>query len=238
MPYSPTKPTPQEKKRAFEIYKRLQTKYPKAKIILNFQNPWQLLVAVILSAQCTDIMVNKVTDTLFPKYKRLSLKSQKYSKLFPSITSNIQEIINYALIPIHELETDIKSTGFYKNKAKSVQNAAQTILEKWNGQIPKTIDTLITVPGVGRKTANVVLGNAYGITEGIAVDTHVKKQSLRLGLTKQTDPLKIEQDLMILFEKKDWLHLTYVLIEHGRAMRFNKIKNYEVDILEEYTPKE
>lgn len=216
--------------KAQTIYQLLQKKYPHAKIILNFGNPWELLVAVILSAQCTDVTVNKVTEKLFPKYKKLELTGKNYELTIKEQTADIQEIINYAEIPIEELEQDVKSTGFYRNKAKSVQNAAKVVLEKFGGEVPKTIKKMLTIPGVGRKTANVVLGNAYNIVEGIAVDTHVKKQAYRFGFTKQSDPNKIEQDLMKLFPKKDCLNLTYVLIEHGRAMRFQKDKDYEKKI--------
>lgn len=200
----------------------LRNHYPHAKIILTYGNEFELLVAVILSAQCTDVMVNKVTDTLFPKFRKLKLTSAEYKKKFPQPSPEIQEIINFALIDRAELSQDIKSTGFFNNKAKSVQEAAKTILEKFNGKLPHTMEAMLTIPGVARKTANVVLGNAFGIVEGIAVDTHVKKQSQRFGLTTQTDPNKIEQDLMKLFDKKDWFPLTYLLIEHGRTMRFKK----------------
>ncbi len=138
------------------------------------------------------------------------------------ITPEIQEIINFAKVPREELAMDIKSTGFYNNKAKNIREAAKLILEKFNGQVPKTMHELLQIPGVARKTANVVLGNAYGVVEGIAVDTHVRKQAQRFGLTLNTDPNKIEQDLMKLFDKKDWFPLTYLLIEHGRTMRFKK----------------
>lgn len=200
----------------------LRKHYPHAKMVLEYGNNWELLVAVILSAQCTDVMVNKVTRTLFTKYQNLKLKSQNYNAKFKTITPEIQEVINFALISREELAMDITSTGFYNNKAKNVQLAAQTVLETFNGKIPNTMEKLLTIPGVARKTANVVLGNAYGIFEGIAVDTHVKKQAQRFGLTKNTNPNKIEQDLMKQFDKKDWFRLAYLLIEHGRTMRFKK----------------
>lgn len=134
----------------------------------------------------------------------------------------IIELVNFAHVPLPELEQDIKSTGFYHNKAKSVQGAAKTVLEKFNGTLPRSIAELLTIPGVGRKTANVFLTNAYHINEGIAVDTHVKKQARLLGLTPNTDPVKIEQDLMKLFPKNQWHDITYMLIEHGRNMRKKK----------------
>lgn len=201
-----------------EILTILKAHYPNAKIALNYSNNWELLVAVILSAQCTDVMVNKVTLRLFPKYQNAKIKNQKYKSKFKNITPGLQEIINFAEANIRELETDIKPTGFYRNKAKNVKAAAKMILEKFEGEVPRTMDELITLPGVARKTANIVLGNAYGIVEGIAVDTHVTRLSQRLGFSKHTDPNKIEQDLMKLFEKKDWFKLTYLLIEHGRKI--------------------
>lgn len=180
----------------------LKKTYPNAKIILNFSNEWELLVAVILSAQCTDVMVNKVTEKLFKKYKTIK---------------------DYVNAPSQELEQDIKSTGFYRNKAKNLQSAARFVLEKHDGQPPRTMGEMLKIPGVGRKTANVVLGNAFGVVEGIAVDTHVRRQAQQLGLTTNTNPDKIEQDLTALFDKKDWFELTYLLIEHGRTIR-NKRK--------------
>lgn len=175
----------------------LQKQYPKAHIALHYTNNWELLTAVMLSAQCTDIMVNKVTEKLFKKYKSMK---------------------DYANGEIKELEQNIKSTGFYHNKAKNLKAAALLILKKWKGEIPKTMKEMLEIPGVARKTANVVLGNAYNVVEGIAVDTHVRRLSQRLGFTKNNDPEKIEQDLMALFDKKDWFSLTYMLIDHGRAV--------------------
>lgn len=203
----------------------LRKHYKNTKTILTYGNDFELMIAVILSAQCTDIAVNKVTDTLFPKFRSMKLVSPEYTKKFPNPSEKTQEMINFALIPREELAQDIKSTGFFNNKAKSVQEAAKTILEKFDGKLPQTLAEMTTIPGVARKTGNVVLGNAYGIVEGIAVDTHVKKQSQRFGLTTNTDPNKIEQDLMQLFDKKDWFELTYLLIEHGRTIRFKKDKN-------------
>ncbi len=181
-------------------------------------------------------MVNKVTAKLFPKYRTITqnsqpeadppldekLKGQKYSSKIKNFTPEIYEIVNFAESDIRELENDIKSTGFYRNKAKNLQAAAKVLLEKYHGTPPQTIKELTTIPGVGRKTANVFLGNAYGIIEGIAVDTHVRKQAQLLGLTKEKTPEKIEKDLMRLFDKKDWFALTYLLIEHGRNMRKRK----------------
>lgn len=197
------------KEYANEIFSLLKSHYPQAKMILEWHTPWELLVAIILSAQCTDKKVNEVTARLFPKYKN-------------SQTSELEEIKNYATVPLQELEQDIKSTGFYHNKAKNIQKAAGVVLETYNGVLPKTITALTKIPGVGRKTANVFLTNAYHIDEGIAVDTHVTKQAQALKLTHNTKPEKIEQDLMQLFPKDKWHTLTYLLIEHGRNLRKKK----------------
>lgn len=212
---------------AYEIFHALEQHYPEAHMILKWGNNWELIVAIILSAQCTDIMVNKVTAKLFPKYRKgLLYQRNPYewdNEIFTISHEEFIELVNFAIVPREELEQDIKSTGFYKNKAKNVQGAAKMMLEKYHGIFPKTIKELLTIPGVGRKTANVFLGNAYHIYEGIAVDTHVMKQSQKLGLTKHTTPEKIEQDLMKLYDKKDWFKLTYLLIEHGRNMRRKKV---------------
>jgi len=231
---------------AQEIFHLLKKHYPDAHMILQWGNNFELLVAIILSAQCTDKKVNEVTANLFPKYKKekpeLSLHYKKYLQIKipkvdqkgkdPHVANTPQddnfnyqqlvEIVNFAFIPLTELEQDIKSTGFYHNKSKSVQAAAKTVLDTFDGVLPKTIAQMTTIPGVGRKTANVFLGNAYHISEGIAVDTHVTKQSQALGLTKNSDPVKIEQDLMKLFPKEQWFALTYLLIEHGRNVRRKK----------------
>lgn len=184
-----------QKARAQQIFKKLRKLFPEAKCILNYSNSWELLVAVILSAQCTDIQVNKVTDKLFKKYRTLD---------------------DYVSVTQKEFERDIYSTGFYRNKTKNILAAARMVKETFHGTIPKTMEEMIRIPGVARKTANVVLGNIYGVVEGIAVDTHVRRISLRLGLTKQHDPNKIEKDLMCLFSQKDWFSLTYLMIEYGR----------------------
>jgi len=211
---------------AYKIFYLLKDHYPHAKMILQWNNNWELLVAIILSAQCTDKKVNEVTARVFPKYKN---PKDQFKELYKNYAENIHipkdeliVIINFAHIHLSELEQDIKSTGFYHNKAKNIQAAANVVLEKLRGILPKKIAELTTIPGVGRKTANVFLGNAYGISEGIAVDTHVTKQAQLLGFTKQKTPEKIEQDLMQLFDKKDWFTLTYLLIEHGRNMRKRK----------------
>jgi endonuclease III len=173
--------------------------YPNAHTELNFNNPLELLIATILSAQCTDKRVNMVTPALFKKYR--SAKS-------------------YADAPQAELENAIRSTGFYRNKTKSIRAATSTIVKKFGGKVPASMEQLRELPGVGRKTANVVLGNAFGINEGIVVDTHVIRLSQRLGLTKQKDPEKIECDLMELVPKKYWAVWSHWLIWHGRRRCF------------------
>lgn len=175
----------------------LKNEYPKARIALKYKTPIQLLVSTILSAQCTDVRVNIVTESLFKKYKTAR---------------------DFASANLKTFEQEIRSTGFYHNKAKNIINASRIIVDKFNGQIPDTMLDMLTLPGVARKTANIVLSNAYGKIEGIAVDTHVKRLSFRLGLTKNTDPVKIEQDLMKIARKKDWFSINYLLIEHGRKV--------------------
>lgn len=185
----------QRKKKAEWIVAALKKLFPRAKIALRFSNHWELLLAVILSAQCTDKKVNEVTASLFKKYKTLD----DYVKAKPK-----------------EFERDIYSTGFYRAKTKNILAAAKMVQEKFGGKIPKTMEEILTIPGVARKTANVVLGNAYGVVEGIAVDTHVRRLSKLLGLTDHTDPVKIERDLMQILPKKEWFSFTYRLIEYGR----------------------
>lgn len=180
-----------------EIIKRLSMAYPDAKIALKFSNPMELLVATVLSAQCTDEVVNRITSHLFEKY------------------TSVQD---FALADITGFETDIKSAGFYHNKAKNIIAAANLIMEKFSGEVPSTMAELITLPGVARKTANIVLYNAFGITDGIAVDTHVARLSQKLALSPNSDPVKIEKDLMQIIPRKIWGSFSYLLIEHGRAV--------------------
>ena len=186
-------------KRITTIIQLLKQAYPQAHMILRYHTSWELLVAVMLSAQCTDVTVNKVTEKLFAKYRTLDVNTHAHDT---------------------EFENDIRSTGFYHHKAKNILAAAKLIQTKFNGQIPKTMEEMVTITGVGRKTANVVLGNAYGIVEGIAVDTHVLRLSQRLHLVdpKNNNPVKVERELMALIPKKDWFTLTYLLIDHGRAV--------------------
>lgn len=183
------------RKKVSKILKNLKKLFPDAKIVLNYSNNWELLVAVVLSAQCTDKKVNEVTANLFKKYRTLN---------------------DYASANPREFEKDIRSTGFYRNKAKSILAAAKVVKEKFHGRLPKTMAEMLTIPGIGRKSANVILGNAYGVVEGIAVDTHVRRLSKLLGLTKYTDPNRIEHDLMQIVPRKDWFKITYLLIDYGR----------------------
>ncbi|QQS44123.1 endonuclease III [Candidatus Roizmanbacteria bacterium] len=182
-------------KRATVIVKTLKSLFPQTKSALNYSTPWEFLVAVILSAQCTDARVNIVTEKLFKKY--------------PTIES-------YAKANITEFEQDIKSTGFYKNKAKNVLATAKIVHEKYHDSIPQTMEEMMTLPGVARKTANVVLGNAFGIVEGVAVDTHVRRLSNVYGLTNESDPEKIEKDLTAILPKAEWTEFTLRMIDYGR----------------------
>lgn len=178
-----------------EIIQRLKKKIQQAKCALDYSNALELLIATILSAQCTDERVNKVTKELFKKY--------------PGVQ-------DYARAKIKELEQDIKSCGFYRNKAKSIQGACKVILENFDGMVPDTMEALITLPGVARKTANVVLGNVYDKAEGIAVDTHVQRISNRLGLTQEKYPEKTEVDLMAIVPRQEWILFSHLIIFHGR----------------------
>jgi len=191
------KRVPPLKERLPKILSILKKTYPQAHCILQYKTPWQLLVAVQLSAQCTDVMVNKVTPALFEKY--------------PTAQAT-------AMAPIEDIERLIHSTGFYRNKAKNLKGAAQMVMEKFGGKVPGTMAELISLPGVARKTANIILGNVFNIVEGIAVDTHVMRLSSRLGLTTNTNPDKIERDLMQLLPKKEWFAFTYRIIDLGRAI--------------------
>ena len=183
--------------RAPEIIRILSETYPDAKVALRFSNPLEMLVATILSAQCTDEKVNEVTETLFAKYRTCE---------------------DYLRVPEDELKLDIKPTGFFNQKATSIREACRRIVEVYDGKVPDTMEDLVTLRGAARKTANIVLGNAYGKVVGIAVDTHVKRVSDRLGFTQQSDPDKIEQDLMQRIPKERWFDFTYVLIDHGRKV--------------------
>ncbi len=185
------------KKKAKEVVKRLKEEYPDVKIALKFENPFQLLVATILSAQCTDERVNQVTPELFKK--------------FPTPEA-------MAKASVEEIAELIKSTGFYNQKAKYIKEAAQMIVEKYGGVVPKTMKELLELPGVARKTANIVLANGYGIVEGIPVDTHVKRLATRLGLVSARTPEKIEKELLKVVDKKDWFVFPLLLQAHGRKV--------------------
>ena len=183
--------------RAPEIIERLSDAYPDASVALRASTPLEMLVATILSAQCTDERVNVVTQTLFVKYRAPE---------------------DYLKVPESELAADIKPTGFFNQKTRSIRGSCAKIIEDFGGEVPSAMEDLVTLPGVARKTANVVMGNAFGKVEGIAVDTHVKRLSTRLGFSEHTDPDKIEQDLMSLLPQSEWFRSTYLLIEHGRAV--------------------
>jgi len=184
-------------KRAYNIIRLLQKEYPHNKIALKFSDPLELMVSTILSAQCTDERVNKVTKILFKKYKSVK---------------------DYANADFKEFQRDIKPTGFYKNKAKNIINASQQIIKRFNKKIPQTMQELTTLPGIGRKTANIILTFAFGKIEGIVVDTHVIRLSKRLGLSKNNNPAKIEQDLIEIIPKNYWKDFSSLIMEHGRKI--------------------
>ena len=221
-----TKPTPKKARgrvrsrrlKAAEpalLYERLQTLYPDAHCELDFTTPFQLLVATILSAQCTDKRVNMVTPVLFKRY--------------PSVES-------LARAKQEDVEEIIKSTGFFRNKAKAIIAMAGAVADTHRGDVPSTLEALVTLPGVGRKTANVILGNAYGVP-GITVDTHLSRLSKRMGLTKQSDPVKIERDLMEIIPEKDWTMFSHRMIFHGRQVCFARKPNCEGCLLAKDCPK-
>jgi endonuclease-3 len=182
---------------ASEVISRLKAEYPDARTELNWTNPLELLVATILSAQTTDVRVNQVTESLFAKYRTAD---------------------DYADSAPDELEEDIRPTGFYRNKARSLRGMARALVEEHGGEVPRTMAELVTLPGVGRKTANVVLGNAFDTNEGVVVDTHVRRVANRLGLTRSQDPVKIEQDLMKVVPEENWTVFSHLLIFHGRRV--------------------
>ncbi len=203
------------KERAQKIIELLEKQYPEAKTALNYTNPLEILVATMLSAQTTDERVNIVTKTLFKKYKTPQ---------------------DYANVDIKELEQDIHSTGFYHNKARNLQNCCRMLIEKFSSQVPGTMQELLELPGVARKTANIVLYNAYGIVDGIAVDTHVRRLAQLLGLAETDNADKIEQQLMQITPKKDWMKLTDVLIFHGRQVCIARKPKCEACVLNQICP--
>jgi endonuclease-3 len=200
---------------ALEVFSRLKRAYPDARTELDYQTPLQLVIATILSAQCTDKRVNMVTPLLF--------------QTFPTAAA-------LADAPSEKLEEIIKSTGFFRNKTKSLIGLGKALVERHNGEVPDSMDALVKLPGVGRKTANVILGNAFGKDEGIVVDTHVARLSHRLGLTRETDPVKIEQDLMPLFPREDWTLLAHLLIFHGRRVCVARTPKCEICVLNDICP--
>lgn len=186
-----------KKKHVSLIIKRLLKEHPAPKCALNFKTPFELLVATVLSAQTTDAQVNKVTQGLFKKYR--SIKA-------------------YAEAPLEELQADVSSVNFYRNKAGNIRKSAGIVIESYGSRVPRTMEELTTLPGVARKTANIILSDAYGIIEGIAVDTHVLRLSGRLGLSSETNPVKVEQDLMEITAREHWATLSHLLILHGRNL--------------------
>jgi endonuclease III len=193
----PPKTAAERQERVAEILRRLDLMYPGATCALRHESPWQLLVATILSAQCTDKRVNEVTPGLFAKYPTPA---------------------DFAAVRPEVLANDIRSTGFFNNKAKSIVGAARKVVSEFGGAVPRTMEEMLTLPGVARKTANVVLGTAYGIPSGIVVDTHVQRVGARLDLTRNTDPVKIEQDLVKIVPKEKWILFSHEVILHGRAL--------------------
>jgi len=187
----------ERRERVAEILQRLDKMYPAATCALHHHNPWELLVATILSAQCTDKRVNEVTPGLFAKYPA----PEDFAAVRPEVLAN-----------------DIRSTGFFNNKAKSIVGAARKIVSEFGSQVPRTIEEMLTIPGAARKTANVVLGTAYGIASGVVVDTHVQRIARRLDLTKHNEPLKIEEDLMKAIPREKWILFSHEIILHGRAL--------------------
>jgi endonuclease-3 len=203
------------KTRALKVIELLEKEHSDAKIALHYSNPLELLVSTILSAQSTDEQINKITKSLFKKYRTAE---------------------DYANADIKELEQDIKSSGFYHNKAKNIKNCCKMLLEKHNGQVPKTMAELVELPGVARKTANIVLFNAYGVIAGVAVDTHVRRLAQRLGLTENENPGKIELDLMDLVPKDKWMRITDLLIFHGRRVCVAKKPRCDACVLNKICP--
>ncbi|MEQ9459446.1 MAG: endonuclease III [Phycisphaeraceae bacterium] len=188
---------PAERRRCARLYKKLLDLYPDAHCALNYTSPWELVVATILSAQCTDVRVNKVTPDLFKAFPT----PQAFAKSSP-----------------RKIEPYVKTCGFFRNKAKNIHGAAIEVVETFDGEVPQTMDELLTLPGVARKTANVVLGNAFNINAGVVVDTHIGRLSRRLAFTNHTDPVKVERDLAARFPQQNWTLLAHLLIEHGRAV--------------------
>jgi endonuclease-3 len=208
--------TADAKRHAAQIVRRLKAAYPDARCALHYKTPLQLLIATILSAQCTDTRVNIVTKDLFKKY--------------PDAKA-------FAAAKLPELERAIQSTGFFRNKAKNIKACCGELVEAHGGQIPRDIDTMVKLPGVGRKTANVVLGTAFGIPSGVVVDTHVGRISKRLGMTRHTDPVKIERDLMGQLPKREWVDFAHRMIHHGRQICLARKPKCEACTLSDVCPR-
>jgi len=203
------------RKRAAEVVRRLKKSYPDPRTCLVYSSPFELLVATVLSAQSTDAHVNKVTTGLFRKYRKIE---------------------DYATVPLTELQKDLSSVNFYNNKAKNIQNAARMILTEFEGRVPESMSELTRLPGVARKTANIILYDAFGKVEGIAVDTHVIRLSNLLGFTTHSDPVKIERDLMAIVAKKDWGRFSHLLVLHGRAVCPARRPRHEECVLRDICP--
>ncbi|MEO8436639.1 MAG: endonuclease III [Pyrinomonadaceae bacterium] len=203
------------KQKTRKIIRLLKREYPNAECSLVHSNPFELLIATILSAQCTDERVNIVTADLFRKYRKPE---------------------DYLQVADTELQEDVRSTGFFRNKSKSIQGASRMLIDKYKGRVPQTMEELLELPGVARKTANVVLGNAYGISAGVVVDTHVSRLSQRLGLTRNTQPEKIELDLIALVPRKDWIQFPHLMIAHGRKVCKARRPLCELCVVEELCP--
>lgn len=201
---------------AAQVLHLLKQEYPDAHCELDWETPLQLLVATILSAQCTDVRVNLVTKTLFQKYSAPE---------------------DYLVVPEEELQNDIRSTGFYRNKTRSIRGACARIIEEYHGEVPQTMEELLTLPGVARKTANVILGTAFNTASGIVVDTHVLRLSYRIGLSKEKDPKKVEKDLMKLFPRDEWITAGHVIVWHGRRVCYARKPNCGGCTLQEICPK-
>lgn len=215
MKKKPSGGTVDDKARITRIIELLKKEFPDAKIALHYTNPLELLIATILSAQCTDERVNIVTKTLFEKYRKAK---------------------DYADAGLKELEQDIKSTGFYHNKARNIKKCCKMLVEKFDSHVPRTMAEMLELPGVARKTANIVLQNAYGVVEGIAIDTHVRRVSARLGLTENEDPGKIEQDLMRIVPKDKWMRIADLLIFLGRRVCVARKPKCEACVLNRICP--
>ncbi len=204
------------KRQAAKVLRRLKADYPQAPCALSHKNPFQLLIATILSAQCTDVRVNMVTKDLFRKYATPAA---------------------FATAPLREIEKAVKSTGFYRNKAKNIKACSKELLSRFDGNVPQDLDSLVSLAGVGRKTANVVLGTAFGLASGVVVDTHVGRLSRRLGLTEQKDAVKVERDLMQMLPKKEWIQFSHRMIHHGRQVCSARRPTCEVCSMKKFCPK-